>query len=152
MRKSAGTFRDTAPLETPLEKLVLAFEEMIKTGIVMPLSAAGKDTFQFFSKVPEGLGMYAYSDYIEILEHLLKRWKIDKIEGLSEEAQKARDYLCKLPDRYRKFLGEKRLRNFLKLLTHFFGFIKMIKLLCKIKIGAYRLVVWCQETFPVISA
>ena len=88
-------------------EMMMAFLEMMKTGITMPLSAAGKDTFQFFSKVTEALGMYTYSDYIEILEFLLKRWNVDKIEGLNDTAEKARDYLCRLPERLKKIAQRK---------------------------------------------
>jgi len=89
-------------------QMMLAFTETIKTGITMPLSAAGKDTFEFFSKVTEALGMYTYGDYIEILEFLLKRWNIDKLEGLDDTAEKARDYMCLLPERLKKIASRKK--------------------------------------------
>jgi len=33
------------------------------------------------------------------LDKLIKRWEIDKVTNLSDEAEKARDYLMKLPSR-----------------------------------------------------
>jgi acyl-[acyl-carrier-protein] desaturase len=33
---------------------------------------------------------------------LVQRWDLENIEGLSSEAEKEREYLCKLPERYRK--------------------------------------------------
>lgn len=88
-------------------EMMVAFLDMMKTGITMPLSAAGKETFEFFSKVTEAIGMYTYNDYIEILEYLLKRWNIDQITGLNEAAERARDYLCRLPERLRKIAERK---------------------------------------------
>ena len=38
-------------------------------------------------------------DYVEILEKLIKTWDLDKISNLTDEAEKARDYLMKLPAR-----------------------------------------------------
>ena len=43
--------------------------------------------------------MYTSIDYVEILEKLINRWEIDKITNLTDEAEKARDYLMKLPER-----------------------------------------------------
>ena len=41
-------------------------------------------------------------DYVDILEKLIKRWEIDKINNLTDDAEKARDYLMKLPNRMAK--------------------------------------------------
>jgi len=38
-------------------------------------------------------------DYVDILEKLNAKWEIDKIGNLTDEAEKARDYLLKLPSR-----------------------------------------------------
>jgi acyl-[acyl-carrier-protein] desaturase len=36
------------------------------------------------------------------MQKLIDKWEIDKISGLTEEAEKARDYLMKLPSRMAK--------------------------------------------------
>ncbi|MNT95813.1 Fatty acid desaturase [compost metagenome] len=36
---------------------------------------------------------------MDILRKLIEKWQIDKINGLTAEAEKARDFLMKLPDR-----------------------------------------------------
>jgi acyl-[acyl-carrier-protein] desaturase len=36
------------------------------------------------------------------MQKLLDKWSIDKISGLTDEAEKARDYLMKLPGRMAK--------------------------------------------------
>jgi len=41
----------------------------------------------------------AVAPYVDILEKLINRWEIDKITNLTDEAEKARDYLMKLPAR-----------------------------------------------------
>lgn len=89
-----------------------AIMETMKTGIVMPLSATGKDTFSFFSRVTESIGMYTYDDYIEILEFLIKKWNLQNIQGLDEVGAKAQDYLCKLPERFRKLQRRKKTPKF----------------------------------------
>ena len=40
-------------------------------------------------------------DYLGILEHLLKRWNVGHLTGLSSEAAEAQDRVCNLPARYR---------------------------------------------------
>jgi acyl-[acyl-carrier-protein] desaturase len=36
------------------------------------------------------------------MEKLIEKWKIDKITGLTDEAERARDFLMKLPARMAK--------------------------------------------------
>lgn len=88
-------------------RMMVAFMQTMQTGIVMPFKATGKDRYNFFSEVTEAVGIYTYSDYIEILEFLIKKWKIEEMGNLSSEAQAAQDYLCKLPLRYRKIQERK---------------------------------------------
>jgi len=39
---------------------------------------------------------------VEIMQKLIDKWEIDKISNLTDEAEKARDYLMKLPSRMAK--------------------------------------------------
>ena len=55
--------------------------------------------FEEFSNSAQKLGVYTAFDYVEILQKLVEKWQIDKITNLTSEAEKARDYLMKLPDR-----------------------------------------------------
>ena len=55
--------------------------------------------FEHFSDSAQRIGVYTASDYVEILQKLVDKWEIDKINGLTDEAEKARDYLMKLPAR-----------------------------------------------------
>ncbi|CAL2079471.1 acyl-(acyl-carrier-protein) desaturase [Tenacibaculum sp. 190524A05c] len=86
-------------------EMMLAFEQMMRHKIVMPamhlresFNAKGS-LFDDFSTVAQRIGVYTGFDYVEILRKLNETWEIDKITGLTAEAEKARDYLMKLPDR-----------------------------------------------------
>ena len=38
-------------------------------------------------------------DYVDIMQKLIDKWEIHKIGNLTDDAEKARDYLMKLPAR-----------------------------------------------------
>jgi|TARA_B110000438_G_C15810530_1_gene649429 acyl-[acyl-carrier-protein] desaturase len=86
-------------------EMMLAFQHMMKHKIVMPALhlresfAAKGSLFNDFSTVAQRVGVYTGFDYIEILKKLNSAWEIERITGLTAEAEKARDYLLKLPDR-----------------------------------------------------
>ena len=86
-------------------EMMLAFQHMMKHKIVMPAlhlreSFSKKGSlFSDFSTVAQRAGVYTGFDYIDILKKLNDAWEIDKMTGLTPEAEKARDYLLKLPDR-----------------------------------------------------
>ncbi|OEY72149.1 acyl-ACP desaturase [Salegentibacter salarius] len=92
-------------------EMMLAFHDMMKKKIVMPaqfLRESGQgiaEAFENFSNAAQRLGVYTTYDYIEILEKLNGYWEIDKMRSLTDEAEKARDYLMKLPDRMRRIAG-----------------------------------------------
>jgi len=92
-------------------EMMLAFHDMMKRKIVMPaqfLRESGQgiaEAFENFSNAAQRLGVYTTYDYIEILEKLNGYWQIDKMRSLTDEAEKARDYLMKLPDRMRRIAG-----------------------------------------------
>ena len=86
-------------------EMMLAFQHMMKHKIVMPALhlresfAAKGSLFNDFSTVAQRVGVYTGFDYIEILKKLNSAWEIERITGLTAEAEKARDYILKLPDR-----------------------------------------------------
>lgn len=86
-------------------EMMLAYAYMMKKKITMPAnlireSGDGIGTaFQKFSESAERIGVYTAFDYIDILSKLNEMWNIDKITGLNDEAEKARDFLLKLPAR-----------------------------------------------------
>ncbi|WP_343488370.1 acyl-ACP desaturase [Allomuricauda sp. d1] len=85
--------------------MLMAFADMMKKKIVMPAhflresgQSAGK-AFELFSDCAQRLGVYTAQDYIDILKKLNASWDIENLRSLSESAEKARDYLVKLPER-----------------------------------------------------
>jgi acyl-[acyl-carrier-protein] desaturase len=86
-------------------EMMLAFRDMMKYKIVMPAlhlrhSHEAKGTlFDDFSSVAQRVGVYTGFDYVDIIKKLNTAWEIDKIMNLTPEAEKARDWLMKLPDR-----------------------------------------------------
>lgn len=86
--------------------LLEVFGEMMRGQISMPAETMtdGKDDhlYENFSEVAQRTGVYTAVDYAEIIDHLVKQWDLEHLEGLDAAGEKERDYLCKLPSRYRK--------------------------------------------------
>ncbi|KAL3797149.1 hypothetical protein HJC23_000487, partial [Cyclotella cryptica] len=86
--------------------LLMEFGDLMRSQIVMPaeLMTDGKDAklYENFSDVAQRLGVYTAIDYADIIQHLVDHWKIGELTGLSPEAEKEQEYICRLPDRYRK--------------------------------------------------
>ena len=86
-------------------EMMLAFQYMMKNKIVMPAmhlrhsSETKGSLFDQFSVVAQRAGVYTGFDYVDIIKRLNTIWEIDKITGLTSEAEKARDYLMRLPER-----------------------------------------------------
>jgi acyl-[acyl-carrier-protein] desaturase len=89
-------------------EMMLAFEDMMRKKIVMPahfLRQQGEkigNTFSHFSDAAQRLGVYTSRDYTDILESLIQEWNISNIRDLNDAAEKARDYIMSLPERFRK--------------------------------------------------
>jgi acyl-[acyl-carrier-protein] desaturase len=86
-------------------EMMLAFQYMMKQKIVMPaqfLRESGEkisSAFENFSDSAQRIGVYTAADYVDIMQKLNEKWQIDKITNLTDEAEKARDFLMKLPAR-----------------------------------------------------
>jgi len=95
-------------LEYDPSEMMLAFADMMKKRIIMPAQnlrqSGGKmaSAFDDFSNAAQRLGVYTTFDYINILERLIDYWEIPKIEKLTDEAERARDFLVRLPDRLKR--------------------------------------------------
>ena len=94
--------------EIDASEMMLAFEDMMRKRIAMPahfMRQAGESigkTFAHFSDAAQRLGVYTSRDYTHILESLIQEWDIANIGSLTGAANKARDYLMTLPDRFKK--------------------------------------------------
>ena len=96
---------------------VLAFADMMRKKIVMPAhlmddglhgsTNGGRNLFEDFSEVAQDIGVYTAEDYISIMEHLLGRWDVAGLTGLSAEGMKAQEFLCTLPPRFQKLAERK---------------------------------------------
>lgn len=95
-------------LEVDTDEAIIAFYDMMRSKITMPamyMRERGKkigETFKKFAEVAERQNIYTPSDYADILERLVVHWDIGRLQGLSDKAEAAQQYLCGLPDRYRK--------------------------------------------------
>ncbi|MEO6720271.1 MAG: acyl-ACP desaturase [Ferruginibacter sp.] len=97
--------------ELDASEMLLAFEDMMRKKIVMPahfLRQSGEkigQAFDHFSDAAQRLGVYTTWDYTDILDSLIKEWKIGDLTELNDKAERARDYLMALPERFRKVAG-----------------------------------------------
>ena len=98
----------TRIFEVDPSEMMLAFEDMMRKKIVMPahfLRQQGEKVgaaWNHFSDAAQRIGVYTTKDYTDILEGLVDEWKIAHMTGLNDAAERARDYLMALPDRFRK--------------------------------------------------
>jgi len=88
------------------EGALLAFEDIMKRKIAMPAKrmADGKHPGLFgnYSIVAQKIGLYTIQDYADITEHLVDYWCIGDIQVSSDQALRAKDYLCGLAQTTRK--------------------------------------------------
>ncbi|MBW8362208.1 MAG: acyl-ACP desaturase [Kaistella sp.] len=95
----------TKIFELDPSEMMLAFEDMMRKKIVMPahlMRESGQkagELWDHFSNAAQRCMVYTGQDYIDILKDLIIEWKIEHIVGLNEKAEKAREYLVKLPRR-----------------------------------------------------
>ncbi|KAK9831419.1 hypothetical protein WJX81_003210 [Elliptochloris bilobata] len=88
-----------------------AFADMMRKQIVMPAhymddlehqGRTGRSLFKDFSSVAQMTGTYTGHDYVDIMEFLMKHWRISELTGLTSEAAKAQDDLSSLLIKFRK--------------------------------------------------
>ena len=95
-------------------EMTLAFADMMRKKIVMPahfLREIGEkvsSVYGHFTDAAQRLGVYTTQDYIDILNILLRRWKIEQLSGLTPQAEKAQEYLLTLPVRLAKIADRTR--------------------------------------------
>ena len=69
---------------------VLAFRDVLQNQIMMPaqnMGGAGEpDLFERFSAVAQRLGVYTTEHYAQIVTHLVERWRVESLAGLTGEA------------------------------------------------------------------
>lgn len=105
-----------------------ALNDVLKNQITMPACLMtdghensnpleGSETSQLFDKfsvTAQKTGVYTAIDYAEITQHLVDTWDLKNLKTFaSPEAQKAQEYVCNLPDRYKRLAdrGMKKVMN-----------------------------------------
>lgn len=106
MHEAAYKLFMTKIFEADPRGAVQSFATMMKRKITMPAVAMhdGQDRrlFAKFSIVAQKLGVYTGNDYAGIIQDLVQHWKVETLQGLSDAAAEAQDYLCGLAERYRR--------------------------------------------------
>jgi acyl-[acyl-carrier-protein] desaturase len=86
-------------------EMLLAFEDMMRKKILMPAhflrekGVAKGVSFRHFSEAAQLIGVYTATDYINILQSLIKEWEVETQRFLSDAGERARDYIMALPGR-----------------------------------------------------
>uniref|UniRef100_A0A7R9V6Y2 Acyl-[acyl-carrier-protein] desaturase n=1 Tax=Chlamydomonas euryale TaxID=1486919 RepID=A0A7R9V6Y2_9CHLO len=107
------------------EGAVLGFADMMRKGIVMPAhymednwhttqGNPGQNLFVDYATVADSIGVYTTGDYAEIVEHLVRRWKVAELRVSGGRAAQAQEYLCKHSERIRRLADlqmERKLRE-----------------------------------------
>lgn len=96
-------------LEVDTTEAMIAIANMMRRNISMPahLMHDGRDPhlFNHFAAVAHRIGAYTINDYTNILEFLIGRWRLEKLEGLTSEGKRAQEYVCGLAPRIRRLQG-----------------------------------------------
>jgi acyl-[acyl-carrier-protein] desaturase len=92
-------------MEIDPSEVILAFDDMMRKKIVMPahfLRETGMNPgglWGHFTDAAQRIGVYTAVDYAQIMANLNKEWDLEHLRGLTDQAEKAREYLMRLPDR-----------------------------------------------------
>ncbi|MHC5539264.1 acyl-ACP desaturase [Singulisphaera rosea] len=85
------------------EGAILAYRGMLRRLIAMPGSrmedGRDPDLFDHYSAVVQRSQIYTSQDYASIIRHLNDAWGLER-RTFAGQAAKARDYLCRQPERY----------------------------------------------------
>ncbi|GMY32857.1 stearoyl-[acyl-carrier-protein] 9-desaturase, chloroplastic isoform X2 [Fagus crenata] len=96
---------------------IMAFADVMRRKISMPghLMYDGYDQNLFVnvSTISSRIGAYSALDYIDVMEHFVNKWKVEKLTGLTSDGKKAQDFVCGLSQRMRKVEGrnEKKVKE-----------------------------------------
>ena len=85
---------------------MLAYERLLKSQVVMPaelMEDNEAELYKHFSLIAQKEKVYTTEDYVSIIEHLIDYWKVASW-SVTNGAQRAQDYICSLPGRFRKTL------------------------------------------------
>ncbi|KAF8729007.1 hypothetical protein HU200_018318 [Digitaria exilis] len=110
-RHEAGYTMASAKLfDVDPDGMVRALAHVMRGKVTMPglLMSDGhgdgdSDLFGRFSAVAQRAGVYTASDYGDLVEHFVRRWRVADLEaGLSGEGRRAQEYVCALAPKIRR--------------------------------------------------
>ncbi|CAL4923221.1 unnamed protein product [Urochloa decumbens] len=113
-RHEAGyTLASARLFEADPDGMVRALAHVMRAKVTMPgllmsdgRAGTGGDSgslFERFSAVAQRAGVYTASDYGDLVEHFVRRWKVaDLAAGLSGEGRRAQEYVCGLGPKIRR--------------------------------------------------
>ncbi|CAL4931632.1 unnamed protein product [Urochloa decumbens] len=111
-RHEAGYTMASARLfEADPDGMVRALAHVMRAKVTMPglLMSDGRGDngggtlFERFSAVAQRAGVYTASDYGDLVEHFVRRWRVaDLAVGLSGEGRRAQEYVCGLGPKIRR--------------------------------------------------
>lgn len=93
------------------DEMMVSLKNVLESGITMPSVEMGPDLFRYFTYIAEKTGIYTFNDYIDIMRFLITKWKVESIICTNEAAQRAQEYICRLPDRLEKLSRRKRVQK-----------------------------------------
>ncbi|CAN6294671.1 unnamed protein product [Urochloa humidicola] len=110
-RHEAGyTMASARPFEDDPDGMVRALAHVMRRKVTMPgllmsdgRGSGGDNTlFERFSAVAQRAGVYTASDYGDLVEHFVRRWRVADLVGLSGEGRRAQEYVCGLGPKIRR--------------------------------------------------
>ncbi|KAF8698797.1 hypothetical protein HU200_035055 [Digitaria exilis] len=110
-RHEAGYTMASAKLfDVDPDGMVRALAHVMRGKVTMPgllmsdgHGDGGSDLFGRFSAVAQRAGVYTASDYGDLVEHFVRRWRVADLDaGLSGEGRRAQEYVCALAPKIRR--------------------------------------------------
>ncbi|XP_051140087.1 stearoyl-[acyl-carrier-protein] 9-desaturase 6, chloroplastic-like [Andrographis paniculata] len=97
-------------LEVDPNDTMLAIGNMMRKRVVMPghLMHDGRDPhlYDHFASVARRVGVFSPNDYVDIVEFLVGRWHLEKVEGLKGDGRREQDFVCRLAPILRKMMAK----------------------------------------------
>ena len=96
-------------MEQDPEGALLAFRSLLRNMISMPgrnmADGQTPNLYDNFAAVAQRVGTYTARDYAQIIDHLIKTWKVADL-SVTGKAAKAQDYLCRQAEKFERFADE----------------------------------------------
>ncbi|KAK7282643.1 hypothetical protein RIF29_11583 [Crotalaria pallida] len=87
-------------LEVDPSGAIIAIKDMMRNKFTMPahMMKDGRDPhlYDHLGAVSQRLKVYSTTDYADIVDFLIGRWRLDKLEGLTSEGRSAQEFVCGL--------------------------------------------------------